>query len=98
MLIHVCELIYCGLISNEEGSKVQFADFIRNEQMAALYEKFVLNFHKKHLPSHKFKVHSPKIEWKLDTQYDHVGLELLPQMRTDIVIENLVDKKQCFGI
>lgn len=94
MLMHICELLYRGLISNEEDNNIQFADFIRDEQMATLYEKFVLNFYKKHLPSNKYRTHSPKIQWGLDEQYEHIGLEFLPQMRTDIVVENQIDKKQ----
>lgn len=94
MLMSICELIYEGLITNEEGKDLKFADFIRDEQMAALYEKFVLNFYKKHLPSNKYRTHSPKIEWGIDIQFDNIGIEYLPQMRTDIVIENDVDKTQ----
>lgn len=94
MLMNICELIYEGLIANEEGKDLKFADFIRDEQMAALYEKFVLNFFKKHLPSHKYRTHSPKIEWGIDSQFDNIGIEYLPQMRTDIVIESDGDKTQ----
>ena len=94
MLIYICELLYLGLISNEEDNKIHFSDFIRDEQMATLYEKFVLNFYKKHLHTNKYKTHSPKIHWGLDEEYENVGLEFLPQMRTDIVIENEIDKKQ----
>jgi len=94
MLMNICELIYRGLISNEEGSVIKFADFIRDEQMATLYEKFVPNFYRKHLPSQIYRVHSPKIEWGLDTGHEHVGLEFLPQMRTDIVLEHNLKKIQ----
>ncbi len=94
MLMNICELIYSGLITNEEGNILKFADFIRNEQMAILYEKFVLNFYKKYLPPSQYKTYSPKIEWGIDSEFDHVGLEYLPQMRTDIVIENNFDQTQ----
>ena len=94
MLINICQLIYSGLITNEEGNKLKFADFIRNEQMATLYEKFVLNFYKKHLPSSRYKTHSPKIEWGIDGEFSNVGLEYLPQMRTDIVIEDNTEHSQ----
>ena len=94
MLMNICELIYFGLIANEQGKTLKFVDFIRNEQMAVLYEKFVLNFYKKHLPVGIYKTHSPKIEWGIDEEFEHVGLEYLPQMRTDIVIENSVEQTQ----
>lgn len=92
--MNICELIHVGLITSEDSDGLKFADFIRDEQMAVLFEKFVLNFYKKHLLSTEYKVHSPKISWGLDTECDHIGLEYLPQMRTDIVIENSTDKIQ----
>ncbi|NLM20736.1 MAG: 5-methylcytosine-specific restriction endonuclease system specificity protein McrC [Peptococcaceae bacterium] len=94
LLMNICELIYTGLITTEDSNSLKFADFIRDGKMAALFEKFVLNFYKKHLPLTKYKVHSPNIDWGLDTEYDHTGLEYLPQMRTDIVIDNNVERTQ----
>ncbi|OLN28970.1 5-methylcytosine-specific restriction endonuclease system specificity protein McrC [Desulfosporosinus metallidurans] len=94
MLMNICELLYYGLITNEKGNAVRFADFIRNEQMAILYEKFVLNFYKKHLPRRDFTVHSPKISWSISSEYNHIGLEYLPEMRTDIVLEDNINQTQ----
>ena len=88
MLINISELIYEGLITRETGNQVVFSDFIRDRQMAKLYEKFVLNFYKKHLFSENFHIHSPKLQWKLDSDVNEENLSLLPEMRTDIVIEN----------
>ncbi|KUO63244.1 MAG: hypothetical protein APF84_01760 [Gracilibacter sp. BRH_c7a] len=67
--------------------------------MAVLFERFVLNFskiiyNKKHLTANEYKVHSPKIAWGMDIEYDNIGLENLPQMRTDIVIESCKDRIQ----
>ncbi|MCW6088160.1 5-methylcytosine-specific restriction endonuclease system specificity protein McrC [Clostridium sporogenes] len=88
MLMNTCELIYFGLITNEEGNNLKFHDFIRDKQMETLYEKFVLNFYKKHLSPDCYKVHSPKIQWDIDKNFNNIGIEYLPEMRTDIVIEN----------
>jgi 5-methylcytosine-specific restriction enzyme subunit McrC len=87
LLMNISELIYRGLITKEEGSNIQFSDFIREKQMAKLYEKFVLNFYKKHLDGN-YKVHSPKIKWQIDDTITEEDLALLPVMLTDIVIEN----------
>ena len=38
MLINISELIYQGLITNEEHNKFSFSDFVRDNQMARLYE------------------------------------------------------------
>lgn len=94
ILMSVCYLCYQGLVADSSGNEVKFASFLRDKQMATLYEKFVLNFYKKHLPTQKFRTHSPKIEWNLDEQFGHVGLNFLPDMNTDIVIEDKENETQ----
>ncbi|SHI17444.1 5-methylcytosine restriction system specificity protein McrC [Sporanaerobacter acetigenes] len=94
MLINISELIYCGLITNEDDNEFTFSDFIRDNQMAKLYEKFVLNFYKIHLDENLYKVHSPKLKWNLDEEISEEELSLLPEMRTDIVIEDKVKNTQ----
>jgi len=93
LLMNICELIYEGLIADEEGEELKFSDFIRDREMARLYEKFVLNFYKKHLPV-SYQVHSPKIPWDLSHQYDNDQLRFLPEMKTDIVVVNKTTKTQ----
>lgn len=68
MLMNISELIYNGLISNENGNDLIFADFLRDREMAKLFEKFVLNFYKLHLDKSSYKVYSPKISWNLDRE------------------------------
>lgn len=94
MLVNVSELLYKGLISNEAGNEIEFADFIRDRQMSKLYEKFVMNFYRTHLDKEVYLVHSPKIKWDLDEGVDEQDLYLLPEMRTDIVVENKIEKTQ----
>lgn len=99
MIMGICQLVFEGLLANEENAKtddekeVRMADFVRNRLMAKLYEKFVLNFYKKCLSTPNYKVHSPKIPWDID-RVDSVGLEFLPEMRTDIVLENSTTNRQ----
>lgn len=88
MLINISELIYYGLITNEDDNEFLFSDFIRDNQMAKLYERFVLNFYRVHLDGTIYNVHSPKLKWNLDEEINETDLSLLPEMRTDIVIEN----------
>lgn len=94
MLINISALIYQGLLTNEDGDEFTFSDFIRDRQMANLYEKFVLNFYKKHLDRAKYNVHAPKLKWNLDEEISEEELALLPEMRTDIVIENEINNCQ----
>ncbi|WP_350343208.1 hypothetical protein PRVXT_002498 [Proteinivorax tanatarense] len=94
MLINISELIYQGLITNEEDKKFSFSDFVRDNQMAKLYEKFVLNFYKTHLDETVYNVHAPKLKWNLDEEINEEYMSLLPEMRTDIVVENRVKNTQ----
>lgn len=93
-MINISQLLYEGLITNEEDGEFKFSAFIKENQMAKLYEKFILNFYKVNLDSKVYKVYSPKIKWKLTGEIDEEALELLPEMRTDIVIENKIEKTQ----
>ncbi|WP_282155898.1 5-methylcytosine-specific restriction endonuclease system specificity protein McrC [Cytobacillus gottheilii] len=94
MLVNISELIYHGMITNESGNETLFSNFIRDRQMANLYEKFVLNFYRKHLDSSVYQVYSPKLQWDLDIDASEDDLSLLPEMRTDIVVENKVTETQ----
>ncbi|HFL2412645.1 TPA: hypothetical protein ACG3O0_000272 [Clostridioides difficile] len=87
LAINTCQLLFEGLISNEKCNELMFSDFILNHKMAKLYEKFVLNFYKVHLDKEKFKVYSPKIYWDLNLSSSN-NVAYLPDMKTDIVIEN----------
>jgi 5-methylcytosine-specific restriction enzyme subunit McrC len=88
LLINISELIYQGLLTNEDSNEMTFSDFVRDSQMARLYEKFVLNFYRQHLDESIYKVHAPKLKWDLDEEVGKEELALLPEMRTDIVVEN----------
>ena len=79
MLINICYLIWEGLIVNEQSGKYKFMDFIKDKQMAKLYEKFVYEFYKKECPGVSVN-YQQKINWKTDDGY----IDLLPNMSTDI--------------
>ena len=94
LLINVSELIYKGLIARESNGNMEFADFIRDRQMSKLYETFVLQFYRVHLDPLVYRVHAPKISWDLGDDVDEEVIHLLPEMRTDIVVENKVANTQ----
>lgn len=75
-------LIYDGLLAKENGSEIEFGSFIKDSQMAKVFEKFVLNYYKK-TTSKPLLAYSPIIPWQEEEKS-----VLLPIMRTDIVIEN----------
>lgn len=53
-----------------------------------------MNFYKVNLDSKVYKVYPPKIKWKLTGEIDEEALELFPEIRTYIVIENKIEKTQ----
>lgn len=87
LTIHVCQLLFEHLITNEKNGTVRFAEFLEEKQMSTLYEKFVLNFFLLHLPRKTFDVRSSKIKWILDEGVER-HIPYLPEMRTDIVLTN----------
>lgn len=92
-ILSICELIFHELIVNERKGNIEFITFLKDEKMAKLYEKFVLNFYKKELDKNAYSVSSPHIEWLLSDKNETVS-NILPQMRTDVVIKNKLNNKQ----
>ena len=81
-MLAVCRLI-CDRSLMGRDSTHQFQDFRRDEKkMRTLFEKFVHNFYARHTG---YRVSAPTLAW--DGAADSPsGLDLLPGMRTDIVL------------
>lgn len=62
LIINVCKLFKYGLISNMNDDENYFSNFILEEQMQKIYEKFLLNFYKIHPEKLIYKVHAPSIQ------------------------------------
>lgn len=80
-IINTCYLILNGLIINQKDGKIEFYDFIDDQVMNSLYEKFVREYYVKH-----FSQLNPKIihmNWKIDEGY---MVDLIPRMVTDITL------------
>ena len=80
MLISICNLIIKGLIQTNSQGKTRLMDFIDEQRMSALYEKFIFEYYKKEHT--ELDVNASFINWQLDDGYD----EFLPRMRSDITI------------
>ena len=81
MLMNICYLIINGMIISEKEGEWKLSRYIDDQQMHTLYEKFILEYYKKHFP--EFKVTQSHIPWNIDDGM----IELLPRMRSDIMIE-----------
>ena len=80
MLINVCYLVIKGLLQRTEEGNLKLMQFIDEQRMCRLYEKFILEYYKKEYP--QLKVSSSQIPWALDDDYSF----MLPVMQSDIML------------
>ncbi len=81
LLINISYLILNSLLANESNGQLEFREFIREEEMYRLYEKFVLEYYRYHYP--ELHASLPQIKWNVT---DNPFVYLLPKMQTDIVL------------
>lgn len=80
MLISVCWMVVKGLLhTNSEGS-TRLMDFLDEQRMCCLYEKFILEYYRREFP--KITANASQIPWQLD---DGIGM-MLPVMQSDIML------------
>lgn len=80
MIIAVCQLILQGLIQTERSGSVRLREYLDDQAMARLYEKFILGYYQKEHP--ELRAYAPQIKWAVT---DGVDFQL-PIMQTDIVL------------
>lgn len=81
MLLSICRLIIQGMLITTEPGHFKMANFIDEQRMCRLYEKFVYEYYKRHYPD--LKVTAPYIQWATE-DFDK---SFLPEMHTDIQIQ-----------
>ena len=84
LLINLCQIIWRGMIFTTDSGEYQLKTF-GEENLAHLYEKFLLAYYQKHYP--QLKPQSKKIDWALDDDEK----KFLPKMQSDITLSD--DKK-----
>ncbi|MDD3218112.1 MAG: 5-methylcytosine-specific restriction endonuclease system specificity protein McrC [Lachnospiraceae bacterium] len=81
MLISICYLIVKGLLQTNTDGTTRLMDFLDEQRMCRLYEKFILEYYNRHFP--KLSVSASQIPWALDD-----GLStMLPVMQSDIHLQ-----------
>lgn len=90
-VMNVCQIIYESTFPSEEHGKYKFSDFTRDDnKMNQLFEAFIRNFYK--IEQQKFTtVKKETIKWQFDN-IDSGSFQYLPQMVTDITLENDIEK------
>lgn len=80
MLITICYLVYKGLLQSKQDGTTKLMDFLDEQRMHHLYEKFILEYYRKEHP--ELTANASQIQWQLDDEYD----EMLPKMQSDIML------------
>ncbi|MBO4317817.1 MAG: 5-methylcytosine-specific restriction endonuclease system specificity protein McrC [Mailhella sp.] len=80
MLIAFCYLVVKGLLQTNTDGTTHLMDFLDEQRMCRLYEKFILEYYRKEYP--QLSASASQISWALD---DGFG-EMLPVMKTDIML------------
>lgn len=81
MLLNICYLVIEGMLLTEQEGSRKLARYVDDQRMHSLFEKFVLEYYRKHYP--EFKASAAHIDWDVD---DGV-IEFLPTMKSDIMLE-----------
>ena len=80
LLISICYLVFKGLLQTQTDGTTKLMDFLDEQRMCRLYEKFILEYYRKEHP--ELTANASQIPWKLD---DGFG-DMLPVMQTDIML------------
>ena len=80
MLMNVCWLVVKGLLQTRESGGLRMMDFLDEQRMSHLYEKFILEYYRREHP--ELSAGAPYISWALDDGFD----DMLPAMHTDITL------------
>ena len=85
MLLFICYFVLDNLIMTTESGEYAMHAF-SDEHMSRLYEKFILEYYKRHHP--ECKPRAAQVKWNFDMEQVYAeSLEVLPIMQTDIFLE-----------
>ena len=78
------KMIIEGLLMSKKNGQFEYREYIDDQKMHKLYEKFILEYYRYHYSNLNPSV--PQVEWNLDEENEY--LYLLPKMQTDITLYN----------
>lgn len=80
MLISVCYLVVKGLLQTNADGTTKLMDFLDEQRMCRLYEKFILEYYRREHP--ELSANASQIPWALDDDMR----DMLPVMQSDITL------------
>ena len=82
MLISICYLVVKGLLQTQSGGRKKLMDFLDEQRMCRLYEKFILEYYRKEFKN-QIVANASQIPWQLDNEEN----VMLPVMQSDIMLQ-----------
>ena len=82
MLISICYLVVKGLLQTQSDGSTKLMDFLDEQRMCRLYEKFILEYYRKEYKK-QITANASQIPWQLDNEEN----SMLPVMQSDIMLQ-----------
>ncbi len=82
MLISICYLVAKGLLQTQSDGSTKLMDFLDEQRMCRLYEKFILEYYRKEFKN-QITANASQIPWQLDNEEN----SMLPVMQSDIMLQ-----------
>lgn len=80
MLINICYLVVEGLLLSDNTGEIKVRSIYDEQKIYRLYERFVLEYYKRHYP--QLSAMASHIKWNIDDDF----IQFLPVMRSDIML------------
>ncbi|MBQ9048295.1 MAG: 5-methylcytosine-specific restriction endonuclease system specificity protein McrC [Solobacterium sp.] len=80
LLVAICRFLAEDMLQTQTGGNKKTADYKDEQRMSRLYEKFILEYYRKHYK--QLSPSAPEIEWQIESGKD----SMLPSMKSDIVL------------
>ena len=82
MLISICYLVVKGMLQTQSDGSKKLMDFLDEQRMCRLYEKFILEYYRKEFRN-LITANASQIPWQLDDEES----SMLPVMQSDIMLQ-----------
>ena len=82
MLISICYLVVKGLLQTQSDGSTKLMDFLDEQRMCRLYEKFILEYYRREFKN-QITANASRIPWQLDNDEN----SMLPVMQSDIMLQ-----------
>ena len=83
MLISICYLVVKGLLQTQSNGHTKLMDFLDEQRMCRLYEKFILEYYRREFKN-QITANASQIPWQLDDEEN----SMLPVMQSDIMLQS----------